>query len=42
MTGSDKSLRMPTPEAGEHTDEILTAAGFSASEIEALKAKKIV
>ena len=32
--------RNPTPERGEHTDAVLAEFGFSAAEIESLKAAK--
>jgi crotonobetainyl-CoA:carnitine CoA-transferase CaiB-like acyl-CoA transferase len=42
MSDADKSLRLPTPESGEHTDGILHDVGFSADEIADLKKRKIV
>jgi crotonobetainyl-CoA:carnitine CoA-transferase CaiB-like acyl-CoA transferase len=36
------SVRMPAPDTGEHTDEILAELGFSAAEIAALRAEKVV
>jgi crotonobetainyl-CoA:carnitine CoA-transferase CaiB-like acyl-CoA transferase len=36
------SVRMPAPDTGEHTDEILVELGFSAAEIAALRAEKVV
>lgn len=36
------SVRSATPEAGEHTDEVLTELGFSPGEIGALRDKKVV
>jgi crotonobetainyl-CoA:carnitine CoA-transferase CaiB-like acyl-CoA transferase len=33
---------MPSPERGEHTDEILKEFGFSAEEIESMKKGNIV
>ncbi|HEY8288844.1 MAG TPA: CoA transferase [Acetobacteraceae bacterium] len=36
------SVRSATPEAGEHTDAVLTELGYSAPEIAALRAKKVV
>jgi crotonobetainyl-CoA:carnitine CoA-transferase CaiB-like acyl-CoA transferase len=36
------SVRMPAPDTGEHTDEILAELGFSAVEIAALRAEKVV
>jgi formyl-CoA transferase len=42
MSEADKSLRRPTPEAGEHAEEILREAGFGAAEIADLRARKVV
>jgi crotonobetainyl-CoA:carnitine CoA-transferase CaiB-like acyl-CoA transferase len=36
------SVRMPAPDTGEHTDEILAELGFSAAESAALRAEKVV
>jgi formyl-CoA transferase len=36
------SIRTATPEAGEHTDAVLTELGYGAADIEALRAKKVV
>ena len=36
------SVRSATPEAGEHTDAVLAELGYGASDIEALRAKKVV
>ena len=38
MSGAEFQVRATTPGLGEHTGEILTAAGYSAAEIEALRA----
>ena len=38
MSGAKFQVRTTTPGLGEHTGEILTAAGYSAGEIEALRA----
>ena len=38
MSGAEFQVRATTPGLGEHTGEILTAAGYSAGEIEALQA----
>jgi len=35
-------VRSATPEAGEHTDAVLTELGFGAAEIDALRAQKVV
>ena len=37
MSRTPGTIAMPTPERGEHTDEVLTEFGFSKDEIEALK-----
>jgi crotonobetainyl-CoA:carnitine CoA-transferase CaiB-like acyl-CoA transferase len=34
--------RGPAPDAGQHTDEVLAALGYSAAEIAALRASKVV
>lgn len=36
------SVRRPTPEAGEHTDDVLTDLGYGAAEIADLRARKVV
>jgi formyl-CoA transferase len=36
------SVRSATPELGEHTDQILAQLGYSAAEVETLKAKGVV
>jgi crotonobetainyl-CoA:carnitine CoA-transferase CaiB-like acyl-CoA transferase len=35
--GVKKEIRLPTPEAGEHSDEVLTWLGYSKAEIEQLR-----
>jgi formyl-CoA transferase len=40
--GVPKEIRTPTPEAGEHTDEVLRWLGFTANDIEGMKASKVV
>ncbi|MEE3101601.1 MAG: CaiB/BaiF CoA-transferase family protein, partial [Pseudomonadota bacterium] len=42
VSGAEASLRVATPEAGEHTDEVLEALGLGAEEIAALKAAGVV
>lgn len=37
LSRTPSKVAMPTPERGEHTDEVLAEFGFSADEIEALK-----
>jgi formyl-CoA transferase len=36
------SLRMPTPEKGEHTDAVLSALGYDASAIASLRARRVI
>jgi crotonobetainyl-CoA:carnitine CoA-transferase CaiB-like acyl-CoA transferase len=42
MSGIAKDVRLPTPEAGAHTDDVLRSAGYSDVEITALRQKGIV
>jgi formyl-CoA transferase len=42
MEGLPKDIRRATPEAGEHTDEILHSVGYSDAEIGALREKGVV
>jgi crotonobetainyl-CoA:carnitine CoA-transferase CaiB-like acyl-CoA transferase len=42
LEGVDKSPRRPTPELGEHTDEILGELGFDAAAIAELRTKRVV
>jgi crotonobetainyl-CoA:carnitine CoA-transferase CaiB-like acyl-CoA transferase len=42
VSGIPEAGRWPAPAAGEHTDEILTEAGFSPAEIEELRATSVV
>jgi formyl-CoA transferase len=37
FSGIRKAIRLPTPEAGEHSDEVLTWLGYSKTEIERLR-----
>ena len=38
MSGAEFSVRSPTPELGEHTDEVLAECGYQAADIKALRA----
>ena len=40
--GTPSSLRLPAPGLGQHSDEILTEAGYAPAEITALRAAGIV
>ncbi len=42
LEGVDKSPRQPTPELGEHTEEILGELGFDAGAIAELRTKRVV
>jgi crotonobetainyl-CoA:carnitine CoA-transferase CaiB-like acyl-CoA transferase len=38
----NRDIRLPTPDAGDHTDEVLRSVGYSEAEIAALREKGIV
>jgi crotonobetainyl-CoA:carnitine CoA-transferase CaiB-like acyl-CoA transferase len=42
LTRTPASIVRPTPEFGEQTDELLTEFGYSGSEIESLRAAKVI
>jgi crotonobetainyl-CoA:carnitine CoA-transferase CaiB-like acyl-CoA transferase len=42
FSGLSRDIRMPTPEAGAHTDEVLRSVGYSESEIADWRARGIV
>jgi formyl-CoA transferase len=42
FSGLDRAIRDPTPEAGQHTDEILGGLGYSPSDIGAMRAQGII
>jgi crotonobetainyl-CoA:carnitine CoA-transferase CaiB-like acyl-CoA transferase len=42
ITGFDREIRTATPDLGEHTKEILGSLGYSAEEIEKLKAARAI
>jgi len=42
ITGFDREIRTATPDLGEHTNEILGLLGYSAEEIEKLKAARAI
>jgi len=42
MEGTVKKIRSATPKAGEHTDEVLRSIGYSAADIEKLRANGVV
>src|ERR1700730_833074 len=42
ITGFDREIRSATPDLGEHNNEILGSLGYSAEEIEKLRAAKVI
>src|SRR6201996_8864647 len=42
ITGFDREIRTATPDLGEHNEEILSSLGYSAEDIEKLKAAKAI
>jgi formyl-CoA transferase len=42
LSRSKWSVRSPTPEAGEHTDAVLSELGYAAADIAALRERKVV
>ncbi len=42
LSATPGGFRLPAPELGEHTDEVLRAAGFDADEIDALRRKGVL
>jgi crotonobetainyl-CoA:carnitine CoA-transferase CaiB-like acyl-CoA transferase len=42
MSGVARGVRQPTPEAGQHTDEVLRAAGYTDAEVADLRRKGVV
>jgi crotonobetainyl-CoA:carnitine CoA-transferase CaiB-like acyl-CoA transferase len=42
ITGFDREIRTATPDLGEHNEEILTSLGYSAEEIDKLKAARAI
>jgi crotonobetainyl-CoA:carnitine CoA-transferase CaiB-like acyl-CoA transferase len=42
ITGFDRAIRTPTPDLGEHNDEVLRSLGYDADAIEKLKAKRVI
>jgi formyl-CoA transferase len=42
MTGLAKDVRLPTPEAGAHTEEVLRAAGYSDADLDEMRQKGVV
>ena len=41
FSGLTRDVRLPTPEAGDHTEEVLHSVGYSEAEIGALREKGI-
>jgi crotonobetainyl-CoA:carnitine CoA-transferase CaiB-like acyl-CoA transferase len=42
VSGASRNIRSTTPEPGEHTDEVLRAAGYSGETIEKLRASGVI
>jgi crotonobetainyl-CoA:carnitine CoA-transferase CaiB-like acyl-CoA transferase len=42
MEGIPKKIRNATPEAGEHTRDILKTVGYSDADLDALKTKGVI
>jgi formyl-CoA transferase len=42
MEGVTKGIRSPTADAGQHTDEILRGVGYSAAEIDSMRANGVI
>jgi formyl-CoA transferase len=42
LLGTPGALRLPAPRLGQHTDEVLQAAGYAPEEIESLRSRGIV
>ena len=42
FSGLGRDIRLPTPDAGDHTDEVLASVGYSEAEIAALREKGVV
>ena len=42
MEGLSRAIRSPTPEAGQHTEEILSSVGYSAEDIRKLRTNGVI
>ena len=42
LSGAEALMRLPTPEAGEHTDAVMAELGYDGAQIETLKAKGVI
>ena len=42
MTGFDRAIRNPTPDLGQHNDEVLRSLGYDVEAIAGLKAKQVI
>jgi formyl-CoA transferase len=42
MEGVSKKIRSPTPEAGQHTDEILKSVGYTSADLEKMRANGVI
>jgi crotonobetainyl-CoA:carnitine CoA-transferase CaiB-like acyl-CoA transferase len=42
IVGGPDTVRTPSPDAGDHTHEVLTGLGYSPEEIERLRAQAVI
>ncbi len=42
MHDTPKNIRRPTPDAGEHTDEILRSFGYTDAQVQQMRAAGVV
>ena len=42
MSGAPPTVRAPSPDAGDHSDQVLTELGYPAAEIDGLRARGVI